>query len=114
MPGRVARNYIGGHRVRYVALSVLTFFLAQYVIHFGSGRAQAQPAQAQAPRDPFARTASAEDVEAVRAALLNALRSAREAVPVSLADARIGIDAGTTCWSAACTPAWWASPRYGG
>ncbi|MGH8083005.1 MAG: DUF3667 domain-containing protein [Lysobacter sp.] len=39
-PGRVARNYIDGHRVRYVAplrmfviVSVLTFFVAQFALH---------------------------------------------------------------------------------
>lgn len=101
LPGRVARNYIGGQRVRYVAplrlfvvLSVLTFFIAQYVIHFGSGQATARSAQAQAPHDPFARTADAQDVEAVRTALLNELQLARDAVPVSLASARIGLDTG--------------------
>ncbi len=42
-PGRVARNYIAGQRVRYVAplrlfviVSVLTFFVAQFAIHVES------------------------------------------------------------------------------
>jgi hypothetical protein len=44
-PGRVAKNYIAGHRVRYVAplrlfviVSVLTFFVAQFTVHFDEAK----------------------------------------------------------------------------
>lgn len=42
-PGRVAVDYLAGHRVRYVAplrlfivLSVVTFFVAKFTVHFGT------------------------------------------------------------------------------
>ncbi|HEY5780705.1 MAG TPA: DUF3667 domain-containing protein, partial [Lysobacter sp.] len=46
-PGRVALNYLAGHRARYVAplrlfviLSVVTFFVAQFAIRTDSGTAE--------------------------------------------------------------------------
>lgn len=102
-PGRVARNYIGGHRVRYVAplrlfviVSVLTFFVAQFAIHIDEG---AQGFDVHTMQNTTVRLGNSKkqiknadsivEVEALRARTVKELQAASQAVP---AEARNAID----------------------
>lgn len=111
-PGRVAINYLAGRRVRYVpplrlfvVLSVLTFFIAQQMVDVELDR-EPQPdasaaqagAQAGAQADDAGQNierilsaATIAEVERLRAAQLQELAKAREAVAL-LPLARHGID----------------------
>ncbi|MGJ7904368.1 DUF3667 domain-containing protein [Lysobacter sp. 1R34A] len=94
-PGRVARNYIGGHRVRYVAplrlfviVSVLTFFVAQFAIHIdeNSNLIQFDDAQGATVRlgnskKAIKRAESIAEVEALRTRTVTELQAAADAVP---------------------------------
>lgn len=77
-PGRVAINYLAGHRARYIAplrlfvvLSVLTFFVAALVIDVDDTRAEAIDTAG------IASAASVAEVERVRDELLAGIRQAR-------------------------------------
>ena len=86
VPGRVACNYIAGHRMRYVAplrlffvLSVLTFFVAQSVVHLEKGAVKLDPADAPAvPAFADARTVDA--VVRSRDAQIAEIRDAQKAL----------------------------------
>lgn len=107
-PGRLANAYLAGHRVRYVAplrlfviLSVLTFFVAQYAVHFG-GVADASlpvpPGQAAAPAGAdgggvdFQRLQTAEEVVKLRDQTIEGLLDAHAALPAALAYPRQKIE----------------------
>lgn len=80
-PGRLALDYLAGHRVAYVAplrlfvvLSVLTFFVARLAVHVGpAGHDGSAPATSAAPRQDdalarqFAQATTAEQVNALHA-----------------------------------------------
>ena len=78
-PGRVAINYLAGHRARYIAplrlfvvLSVLTFFIGAVVIHVDDGSADAVDIQG------ITSAGSVAEVERVRDELLAGIGQARE------------------------------------
>lgn len=71
VPGRVAREYLAGHRVRYipplrlfVVLSLLTFFVGQLVLHVGDG------VRMEGVEDEFRSAQTVEEVERIRDRLL--------------------------------------------
>lgn len=91
VPGRVACDYIAGHRMRYVAplrlffvLSVLTFFVAQSVVHFGPGTVQLTPtdttARPSGSSPGFADARTVEDVIRTRDAQIAEIRDAKKAL----------------------------------
>lgn len=104
-PGRLANAYLAGHRVRYIAplrlfviLSVLTFFVAQYVVHF-SGSADlpaipVPPGQQAAPGNKdvggvdFRHLKTAQEVLALRDETIEGLLTARATLPAVLAHPR--------------------------
>jgi hypothetical protein len=108
-PGRLANAYLAGHRVRYIAplrlfviLSVLTFFVAQYVVHFG-GPADlpaipVPPGQVAAPGNEntggvdFQRLKTAEEVITLRDETIGGLLAARATLPPVLAHPRQQIE----------------------
>jgi len=108
-PGRLANAYLAGHRVRYLAplrlfviLSVLTFFVAQYVVHF-AGPADlpaipVPPGQASAPGNEnaggvdFRHLKTAEEVLTLRDETVNGLLAARATLPPVLAHPRQQIE----------------------
>lgn len=104
-PGRLANAYLAGHRVRYIAplrlfviLSVLTFFVAQYVVHFTGPTdlptIPVPPGQTAAPGNEnaggvdFQRLKTAEEVLALRDKTIEGLLAARAALPAALAHPR--------------------------
>lgn len=103
VPGRVARNYIAGHRVRYVAplrlfviVSVLTFFVAQFAIHADEGTQfidvhgmQGATVQLGNTKKQIRDADTVAQVEQLRASTVERLRTASAAVP---AEARNAID----------------------
>jgi hypothetical protein len=108
-PGRLANAYLDGRRVRYVAplrlfviLSVLTFFVAQYVIHFsGSANLPAipvPPGQTAAPGNgsaegvDFDRLKTVQEVLTLRDETIDGLLVARATLPVALAHPRQRIE----------------------
>ncbi|KRD77010.1 DUF3667 domain-containing protein [Lysobacter sp. Root983] len=112
-PGRVALNYLRGHRVRYVPplrlfviLSVLTFFIAQFTVHFGEDDGGSYkgngPMVIDGKKVRLGRTGerienarSVSEVESERAQALKELEKARAAIPVGLpGGAQVGIAAG--------------------
>lgn len=110
VPGRVALNYLAGHRVRYIAplrlfvvLSVLTFFFAQLVIRVDATPEQAAdfvqvepPARADGAepvdRERFARAGSVAEVERLRLRGLADLQRGLDAIPSVVVVARRGIE----------------------
>uniref|UniRef100_A0ABV7RPU0 DUF3667 domain-containing protein n=1 Tax=Lysobacter cavernae TaxID=1685901 RepID=A0ABV7RPU0_9GAMM len=108
-PGRVAANYLAGQRVRYIAplrlfviLSVLTFFVAQAVIHVDTtpeayGNTSSSEGKDDKRKDKgnagkrFARADTVAEVERIRAEEMEDLDKARTAV-LLLPVARKGID----------------------
>ena len=93
-PGRLALDYLAGHRVRYVAplrlfvvLSVLTFFVARLAVHAGPDDPGAVPQAGSARQSDdelahrFARAATAEQVNALRDRTRAELEHALDAVP---------------------------------
>jgi hypothetical protein len=104
-PGRVALNYLAGHRARYVAplrlfviLSVVTFFVAQFAIRTDSGTAEplVQFDDSSSTGDEGKRFQQADtiaEVEQIRAETLKELAQARATVPAAVPGARKGIDA---------------------
>ncbi|MCM2335585.1 MAG: DUF3667 domain-containing protein [Pseudomonas sp.] len=109
VPGRVALNYLAGHRVRYIAplrlfvvLSVLTFFFAQLVIRVDATPEQAAefiqvepPARADGAASGstrFVAAASVVEVERLRLRELAELQRALDAVPSMIVVARRGIE----------------------
>lgn len=91
VPARVACDYIAGHRMRYVAplrlffvLSVLTFFVAQSVVHFDKGAVQLSPADAAtAPArtgPAFADARTVDEVIRLRDAQIAEIREAQQAL----------------------------------
>lgn len=114
-PGRVAVDYLRGHRVRYVPplrlfviLSVLTFFIAQFTVHFGDGQDEGRDlgnggeltvdgkkVRLGATGERIGKARSVSEVERERAQALKGLEQARAAIPVGLpGGAREGIAAG--------------------
>lgn len=105
-PGRVAINYLSGQRAKYVAplrlfvvLSVLTFFVAQLVIHVESQDTTVElldegvgnPNQAQnvnRENKRFATATTIEQVERIRATQLAELAEGRDAVSTMLPHVR--------------------------
>lgn len=100
-PGRVAKNYIAGQRVRYVAplrlfviVSVLTFFVAQFAIHIDGNDSFINITNLQ---DGTVRYGNAKklikdadsiaEVEEVRVRTLKGLQTARDAAPAEAHDA---------------------------
>jgi len=79
VPGRVAINYLAGHRVRYIAplrlfviLSLLTFFIGKLVLHVGEGvRMEGVEAE-------IGRAQSIEEVERIRDRLLVPIETAEK------------------------------------
>lgn len=106
-PGRVAVNYLAGHRARYVAplrlfviLSVVTFFVAQFAIRTDTGTGPADPVvqfdDSSSTGDEGKRFQQADtiaEVERIRAETLKELTEARATVPAAVPGARKGIDA---------------------
>lgn len=102
-PGRVARNYIGGHRARYVAplrlfviVSVLTFFVAQFAIHVDEDSSFIQFNDAQGAtvrlgnsKKLIKQAETIAEVEALRTRTVKELQTAAAEVPV---EARNPID----------------------
>ena len=71
VPGRVAREYLAGHRVRFipplrlfVVLSLLTFFIGQLVLHVGEG------VRMEGVENEFRGAQTVEEVERIRDRLL--------------------------------------------
>ncbi|GAA5068448.1 DUF3667 domain-containing protein [Lysobacter panacisoli] len=109
-PGRVAVNYLAGQRARYVAplrlfvvLSVLTFFVAQLVIHVDSDSAakpmveleqgvSSKPQGSAKESKRFAEADTIAQVEKLRRRELDDLAEARDAIPAVLPHARKAID----------------------
>ncbi|MEJ1097638.1 MULTISPECIES: DUF3667 domain-containing protein [unclassified Pseudoxanthomonas] len=108
-PGRLANAYLAGHRVRYIAplrlfviLSVLTFFVAQYVVHFtGPANLPAipvPPGQVAAPGNEnaggvdFQHLKTAEEVLTLRDETVGGLLAARATLPPVLAHPRQQIE----------------------
>jgi hypothetical protein len=108
-PGRLANAYLGGQRVRYIAplrlfviLSVLTFFVAQYVIHFGDSAAfpaipvppgqSAAPGKADAGGVDFQRLKTVQEVLTLRDETVEGLLTAHASLPPMLAHPRQQIE----------------------
>lgn len=88
-PGQLAISYLAGHRAPYVAplrlfviLSVLTFFVAQYTVHFGNGETDAgtQGDDSSLVRGDFDKLATVADVEQQRDQAVCGLLRARSTV----------------------------------
>jgi len=88
LPGRLAADYLAGHRMRYmppmrlfVILSVLTFFVARLAVHVDGGsivqQSNTPPEVAGALRD----AATVDEVEQMRNALVTPLEQSRSAMP---------------------------------
>ncbi len=94
VPGRVAANYLAGHRVRYIAplrlfviLSLITFFVGKLTLHIDpsaiktdleGGRSQGIVIDGEPAGDErYATAASADDVMAIRGKALAQLEEAR-------------------------------------
>jgi hypothetical protein len=108
-PGRVAANYLAGHRARYVAplrlfviLSVLSFFVAQFAIRINTVQPGTGPGVeldgGTVVRDEhadgkFEKARTIADVEQIRADTLQELAQARATIPAAVPGARQGIDA---------------------
>ncbi|QWF16654.1 DUF3667 domain-containing protein [Lysobacter capsici] len=102
-PGRVAKNYIAGHRVRYVAplrlfviVSVLTFFVAQFTVHFDETKPGFEVVDLQGTtvrmgnrQKQIKKANSVAEVESLRLQTIKELEAARAAIP---ATARGAID----------------------
>lgn len=97
-PGRVAKNYIAGHRVRYVAplrlfviVSVLTFFVAQFTVHFDETKSnsfeivglQGATARMGNRQKQIKKANTVAEVESLRLQTVTELQAARAAVPAS-------------------------------
>ncbi|MBX9400656.1 DUF3667 domain-containing protein [Lysobacter sp. BMK333-48F3] len=94
-PGRAAANYIRGHRMRYVpplrlfvVLSVLTFFVAKFAIHFDDNQRLISFNDVQGPtvrlgntKKQFREADSVLEVEALRTRMVKELELARQSVP---------------------------------
>jgi len=85
-PGRVARNYLAGHRARYVAplrlfviVSVLTFFVAQFTLNFGLDATKPIKVEGVVTDVPgkFSKANTVAEVVAMRDADLATMREAR-------------------------------------
>jgi len=106
-PGRVAINYLSGQRAKYVAplrlfvvLSVLTFFVAQLVIHVdtqdasvtlldeGVSKNANRTQNVNRENKRFATATSIEDIERIRATELAELAEGRDAVSTMLPHVR--------------------------
>jgi len=106
-PGRVAINYLSGQRAKYVAplrlfvvLSVLTFFVAQLVIHVdtqdtsvalldeGVSKNANRTQSVNRENKRFATATSIEDIERIRASQLAELAEGRDAVSTMLPHVR--------------------------
>ena len=106
-PGRIAINYLSGQRAKYVAplrlfvvLSVLTFFVAQLVIHVdtrdtsvelldqGVEKSANRAQNVNRENKKFATATSIEDVERIRATELAELAEGRDAVSTMLPHVR--------------------------
>ncbi|MDR7135554.1 hypothetical protein J2X06_002763 [Lysobacter niastensis] len=105
-PGRVALNYLAGHRARYVAplrlfviLSVVTFFVAQFAIRTDAGTGPDPIVQFDDNNSTgdegkrFQQADTIAEVEQIRAETLKELGQARATVPAAVPGARKGIDA---------------------
>ena len=105
-PGRVALNYLAGHRARYVAplrlfviLSVVTFFVAQFAIRTDAGTGPDPIVQFDDNNSTgdegkrFQQADTIAEVEQIRAETLKELEQARATVPAAVPGARKGIDA---------------------
>ncbi|MFC5592384.1 DUF3667 domain-containing protein [Lysobacter niastensis] len=111
-PGRVAANYLAGHRARYVAplrlfviLSVLSFFVAQFAIRVETGSPATPVVQTDGDDDgdvivrtekddrKLQKADSIAEVEKIRAETLQELAQARETIPAVVPGARKGLDA---------------------
>lgn len=98
VPGRVARNYLAGHRVRYipplrlfVVLSLMTFFVGKLVLDPGGDFIRTDGATSE-----IARAQTVEDVRRIEARLLAPIEAAEQArtvpgVDASLVAARVRI-----------------------
>ncbi|KWS06043.1 hypothetical protein AZ78_3597 [Lysobacter capsici AZ78] len=97
-PGRVAKNYIAGHRVRYVAplrlfviVSVLTFFVAQFTVHFDEAKSdgfeiidlQGTTVRMGNRQKQIKKADSVAEVESLRLQTVKELQAARAAIPAS-------------------------------
>lgn len=95
-PGKVARDYLAGHRVRYlpplrvfVIASVLTFFVAQFAIHvetnshFDIDTAQRTTVRLGNVKKQMRDADSVVEVEEIRARIVGELRAAAAAAPVA-------------------------------
>ncbi|ALN60202.1 hypothetical protein GLE_4861 [Lysobacter enzymogenes] len=95
-PGKVARDYLAGHRVRYlpplrlfVIASVLTFFVAQFAIHvetathFDIDTAQSTTVRLGNVKKQMRAAQSVVEVEELRARIVGELRVAAAAAPVA-------------------------------
>ncbi len=79
VPGRVAREYLAGHRVRFVPplrlfviLSLLTFFVGKLVLHVGEG------VRMEGVEGEIGRAQSIEEVERIRDRLLAPIEAAEK------------------------------------
>ena len=79
VPGRVAMNYLAGHRVRYipplrlfVILSLLTFFVGRLVLHVGEG------VRLEGVEGEIGRAQNIEEVERIRDRLLAPIEKAEQ------------------------------------
>ncbi|MET0289979.1 MAG: DUF3667 domain-containing protein [Pseudoxanthomonas sp.] len=96
VPGRLTVRFLAGHRMPYlpplrlfVILSVLTFFVAQFAIHFGDASRLdalgARPGKVALERvdsaGPFARDTTRAQVEARLSEQVNELQQARQVIP---------------------------------
>lgn len=95
-PGKVAREYLAGRRVRYipplrlfVIVSVVTFFVAQFAIHvesnthFDIDTAQRTTVRLGNVKKQMRAAESVAEVEALRARIVGELRTAAAAAPVA-------------------------------
>lgn len=114
-PGRVAANYLAGHRVRYVPplrlfviLSVVTFFIAQFTVHVGEGQGEelykgksgalvinGKNVQLGRLGDRISSARSVSEVESARADALKELSDVRDKIPKGIpGGAREGVEVG--------------------
>ena len=96
-PGYLSLEYFAGRRVRYVSpvrlfvfLSIVTFFVAKFVVPAGQGTFEIS----HDGNDRIARATTVAEVERARDQTLAELAKARAQVPDVAAGARNGIDAG--------------------
>lgn len=102
VPGRIPRDYLAGHRVRYVAplrlfviLAAVAFFMAQFMLDnssFGRGAGAALSERLDGS-NPFLEIDDPDEIERLRRASLDELARARAVIPPDAPGGRSGLAA---------------------